>query len=218
MIKNQEFANLQVFCDKERRVAKKVYEFLYKGFKTPNTNILCNQFGAMANICGIMEGLNADTKRNLNTLFNAVSSPPFFLRKYDDGWTSILHSVFCATNIASYALQYSQNTREQYVVALAYDNEQFLCAAFQDGEILFNYNAHNESKEHIIPDASEIATFAEKIGCRKEDVLRLIDAVHDQKAAVASHIFKHPVIDSAERIKPAERSLYIEVSGEGLWY
>ena len=33
MIRNQEFANLQVFCDKERRVAKKVYEFLYKGFK-----------------------------------------------------------------------------------------------------------------------------------------------------------------------------------------
>lgn len=218
MVDKQEFANLQVLCDKERRVAKKVYEALYKGYKMSNANVLWHQFDYTSKTFGCKESLSDDAKRSMDKLFNATVSPPYFLRKYDDGWTSILHNRFCPANIASYALQYSRNAREHPVVALGYDNEQFLCIAFQDGKTIFNYNTHRKSKEYAIPKASEIVTFAEVVGCTQEDVLQMIDVDYQGKTATISRIFKHTIITSAEKIKPAERSLYIEVSSKGLWY
>ena len=66
------FANLQIFCDKDRKVAKRVYESLYKGYQTPDTTTLWQQFSGMAKKFGCTDNLNDDAKSSINKLFNMV--------------------------------------------------------------------------------------------------------------------------------------------------
>lgn len=216
MFENQVFANLQVRCNNRRIVAKKIYNFLLKGYRTSATDTLFGQFDSLSKILGCAGSLNCEAKQSISKLFNMASSPSYFLRKHDDGWTSVLHERFSVTNIVSYALQYSKSVPEHAVIALGYDGKHFLCDVFQEGKAIFSYSVCQETQSNAKPNEKEIESFAKIVNSSPEEVWQMINADFCDQLENASRIFKHPIKMSLESITSAERSLYIEVSGDGV--
>lgn len=215
MHKKLDFANIQVFCNNKRIVAKYVYERLLKGHITSESDTLCSEFFTFLNIFGIREDLTENTKQSLNKVFNMVSSSPYFLRGYEDGWTTILHEDFSIDNISTFAMQYSKGAPEHLVVAIGYNNEHSLCTAILNGNVIFKCEKFCDSNnENTYSD--EIELFANEINSTHEIISQLVISSYKEQIAAMSNLFEHDITFGFNDIGHNESALYLEVSANGI--
>ena len=217
MTKIREFANLQVLCHNQQIAAKKVFTSLFLGYKAMNTDVLQRQFDFLYSTFGSNKSLSHTEKRAIQMVFKMQSSPPYFLRQYDDGWVSVLHERFSTKNIASYAMRYSKAMQDHPLIAIAYDERQFLCMAFQEGKVLFTHRICQQGLRAKVVSAMETELFAEMIGSTQDDVLRMVNAEYGQQLTAVSHLFKHPVVVGIEAATRTFGSSYTKVPPDDDW-